>query len=491
MRRSAVTSWKIATPATTAPDVVAHRPALMLISTRCRRGAAPRLLAAHHLARLHRARQRPLVRRQRLAGPRPARVEALPVGAVVLHPRRQAAAAEDLVRAAVDEHEAPGRRLGHGDPHRRLLEHRGELPAGGVALGGDPLRLAPRPLGGHALLRQLRRPHPHRRVGRLELGGLLAQVLVGDLQLGGLLVQLRRLHLELRRLLLQLLVLHRELLGLLGEAGAVAAHRPVQAGALQRRRRAARQLGRRLQLRRAVAAPPLGRHEGQRPHHPRPPVGDRVLGGDGRVRRPGAHLGGEHRHDDVRAQPERAQRRQVLRVARALLEQRVGDVGGQLGPPGAQDVRDAHRRVGRGRVALGERLREGHLRRVDVGHRHAARHPRRARAVGRQVDAAPVGELGHGERRDRRERLLDVERRAEHGAGAGEQRQRGLVALGRVDVGAGAEPARDAPGVVAERDGARQEPAVRAARRLLEAGTRPRTGRPVARQCAQRSTVGA
>ena len=79
---------------------------------------------------------------------------------------------------------------------------------------------------------------------------------------------------------------------------------------------------------------------------------------------------GDERHRDVRVQLQRAQRLEVRRAARALLEHRVGDPCDHGRLPGAEDVRWGAWRVG----LLGEALAQG-ARELDLRRDRCARCP--------------------------------------------------------------------------------------------------------------------
>ena len=122
----------------------------------------------------------------------------------------------------------------------------------------------------------------------------------------------------------------------------------------------------------------------------------------------------------MRAQAQRSQQAQVLRVPRGRHQHGVGDVGGELRQARAHHVVDAARGLGIRGVELGQPLRQLHLGRVHVDGGHL---PRRGGGVSRQVHRAPVRQPGHQQARGGGERALQVERGGEQLPGLGQQAQ--------------------------------------------------------------------
>ena len=190
----------------------------------------------------------------------------------------------------------------------------------------------------------------------------------------------------------------------------------VQPGVVDRRRRVPGQLLGERQVVLAVDAAGLGRDEADRAE-------------DLAAR--------DERHGDVGARRERARDLELALVEAEGCERRVVDLA------------DEHRLARADRVApaaaerehrLLELAGERELERVDVLEGEPLE-----LAVDEDVDGAPVGDPRHREPRDVGERLLVVERAAEHPAGLGEE---GLPLLGEpavLDVGVRADPADDPP----------------------------------------------
>jgi len=97
----------------------------------------------------------------------------------------------------------------------------------------------------------------------------------------------------------------------------------------------------------------------------------------------------------------------MFAVARARLDQRGGQLGVEGGLSAADDLRNAGRCVGVGRVALRELTSELHFARVHVRERHlrGSRRPWLDELYG-----TPVGQLGNRQIGDGRKRGSIVER---------------------------------------------------------------------------------
>jgi hypothetical protein len=124
-----------------------------------------------------------------------------------------------------------------------------------------------------------------------------------------------------------------------------------------------------------------------------------------------------HRHRQARADPNAAQKLEMLVVLCCGGEHRVRDLVDELRTPVAHDLRGA-RGPGHGhRVALTDAAGERHLVRIDVGDRNP---PEVAVAVG-QAHQAPVSELRDGKLGDLLQRSLVVQRRREELASTRQQ----------------------------------------------------------------------
>ena len=117
----------------------------------------------------------------------------------------------------------------------------------------------------------------------------------------------------------------------------------------------------------------------------------------------------------------------MLVVGRDRAQPLVGRLD-QLRLAGAHHVADPRGHVDPQRVALAQRPQQRQPGRVAVGHRDPLQEP----VVARDLDRAPVGELGHQQLRDALERAPVVGRVREQLAGAGEQ---AVGELGPLDVG--------------------------------------------------------
>ena len=250
--------------------------------------------------------------------------------------------------------------------------------------------------------------------------------LVHLLQLDVAHLQLRLHLLQLRGLQLQLLRLRLQLGGRLLRLPAGRLRLAEEPGVVDGDRRPPRQLLRQPEVRLAVAPGVAPLHEAER-----------------RQRAPAR----DQRDADVRAQSQRAGDPQVLLVHRRPGQHLVRDLRHQLRLAGAEHVRHPEGRVGVGRIALVQRVRQLHLLRVRVRDGDPA-----DRAVGRElVHGAPLGEVAHGEARHRGQRGVVVEGGGEEIARRGQQLALLLVAVPLGDVGDLRDDPPHRPVLVAER----------------------------------------
>ena len=126
----------------------------------------------------------------------------------------------------------------------------------------------------------------------------------------------------------------------------------------------------------------------------------------------------DQRHHDHRPDRQRAHRAQVLGVAGAGHQHRVGDHRVQHRRGGADHVLDAAARVRIVGIAILQRARHLDAGRVDVRDRQ----PLDAPLLVDDVDGAPVGDVRNGELGHGPQRRLVVERAAEGAAGLGQER---------------------------------------------------------------------
>ena len=134
----------------------------------------------------------------------------------------------------------------------------------------------------------------------------------------------------------------------------------------------------------------------------------------------------------------------------------VSDPRIELARSGAEDCADSGLVIGIRRPAVSELFRPAHLLAVCVGHDE-----RLDRPVGPpSVDDAPVGERRHGELREAREHLVEVERAVEDLRRLGEKALGLLRPLQVGDVPEDRDRGLDLPRAVPQRPGARDRPAL-------------------------------
>ncbi len=136
---------------------------------------------------------------------------------------------------------------------------------------------------------------------------------------------------------------------------------------------------------RAVASPRLGRDQRQRSEHP---------------------VARDERHAHVRANADRAEQRQVLRVLRAGDEQLVRHLLHEVGLSRAEHPREPSGGVRIGRVAFLELARQLDFPGIEVRDGEATDRS----GILENVHCAPVAERRHGELGERAERRFVVER---------------------------------------------------------------------------------
>jgi hypothetical protein len=142
---------------------------------------------------------------------------------------------------------------------------------------------------------------------------------------------------------------------------------------------------------------------------------------------------GADRRDDVVAQPELPQARELLLVGGHRGQQLVRDVVDHLGPARADDARGAGRGVGVGRVAGDHLAGDGHL--LGVGVRHG--HRSRARRRPLEGQRAPVGHGRHRRADDGLQGGRHVERGAHLRAGGGQELRPAAGGLGQLPLPGG------------------------------------------------------